>query len=139
MKSLKYIFQFLFLLALVVVGIYFGSENSEQVRIVVLGNLLEPVPIWFLVLVAFFFGASLAGFYFSFELIRLWMEVKRLRKQSSASSSAGGFGFKSTGASSGGGNLGGPRMTPFSSPSYAPRAPFGSGTPTSTPGNPSLG
>lgn len=80
MRSLKVIIQFLVLLVLVVFGIYFGSENSEVVRVVVAGTLLDPVPIWLVVLASFFVGAALAGTYFSMEIIRLWLKVRRLQK-----------------------------------------------------------
>lgn len=122
MRTIKYIIQFLFLLLLVVGGIYFGSENTDAIRIVIMGTLTDPIPIWFVVLIAFFAGAALSGIYFSVELIRLWMKLRSVDKgyrSKNMNKNSGGFKFSdSSGGSStaGSGEQSKPRFSPFSSP-----------------------
>ena len=122
MRTFKYIVQFLILLVLVIGGIFFGSENTDAIRIVVLGNLTDPIPIWFVVLIAFFAGAALSGVYFSVELFRLWMKVRRIERDRGAGTlkSTGGFRFSSPPPADYGNK---PRFTPFGSP--GPTRPFG--------------
>ena len=59
MRSVRLIIQGVVFLGLIVLGIYFGSENSEAIRIVFLGKLMDPMPIWLIVLLSFFTGAAL--------------------------------------------------------------------------------
>ncbi len=140
MKSLKVIVEFGFFLVLILGGIYFGSQNVEPVRIMVLGKLLEPLPLWMLMLVSFGLGSVLAGCFFSYELVKLWLEAKRLRKESDKdsttlttidaksidkglSASSSSFLKSSSGdLSSGYDSFGSPKSSPSTSvrPSYVP-------------------
>ena len=130
MRSFKYIVQFVFFLAVVVVGIYFGNENDEPLSIMVFGNLQDPVPVWFVVLISFFVGATVAGIYFSFELIRLWAENRRLKKKIPPTSSTGSSAFRPSNTSFGGSSTLGSSNTKmsssFNSPNYSSRPTFGS-------------
>jgi uncharacterized integral membrane protein len=126
MRTFKYIVQFLILLTLIIGGIFFGSENTDAIRIVLMGNLTDPIPIWFVVLIAFFMGAALSGVYFSFELFRLWMKVRRIDKDRGPGSTkhSGGFRFSSPSSTNDSGEK--PRFTPFGTSSTAPAPrPFG--------------
>ena len=146
MRTVKYVLQFMFFLGIIVGGIFFGSENTEPIRIVVMGNLADPMPVWFVVLAAFFIGAALSGIYFSLELFRLWLKVRRMEKDrnsstySSKTTGSTGTGFRfssptSTPASptSSPFDANKPRFTPFGAPPPPPRT-FGSSTPGSSSG-----
>ena len=139
MRTMKYVLQFVFFLAIVVGGIFFGSENTDAIRIVVMGNLTDPMPVWFVVLAAFFIGAALSGLYFSLELFRLWLKVRRIeREKNSANYSKGSTGFRFSNpppAPSAGFDTNKPRFTPFGPPTPPRTFGGGSSTPGSSGGN----
>lgn len=145
MRTVKYVLQFIFFLGIIVCGIFFGSENTDPIRIVIMGNLTDPMPVWFVVLAAFFIGAALSGIYFSLELFRLWLRVRRIEKDRNSStyssktgSTGTGFRFSSpsipstTPSTAFDPNK--PRFTPFGAPS--PPRTFGSSTPGSSGNDP---
>jgi uncharacterized integral membrane protein len=80
MKLIGLFGYFIVLMVLVVMGVFFARDNSYFVSLGFMGREFTPVPLWVLIFASFFTGVLLAAAFFSWEIIRLNVQKRKLTK-----------------------------------------------------------